>query len=167
MWNPRGPELTSSTAIKIVTANGSLFEGFVAVVTDLITVTTLEISPSVVYSSVWSKKVLVVHGYLEIVHGRATWTIGMDDLHWFKWGVCPCTVPSWVILRPNDSVSPGRLLGRTRVGLIFLLPYQVYWYVIIYGRIYWILSTNLMWQSFIEWYKIWVLHLVLIEFRLF
>ena len=81
MWKPRGPELTSSTAIKIVTANGSLFEGFVAVVTDLITVTTLEISPSVVYSFVWSKKVLVVHGYLEIVHGRATWTIGMDDLH--------------------------------------------------------------------------------------
>ena len=33
----RGPELTSSTAIKIVTANGSLFEGFVAIVTDLVT----------------------------------------------------------------------------------------------------------------------------------
>ena len=67
-------------AIKIVTANGSLFEGFVAIVTDLVTVTTLEISPSVVYLSVWSKKVLVIHGHLEIVHGRASWTIAMDDL---------------------------------------------------------------------------------------
>ena len=86
MWNPRGPELTSSTAIKDVTANGSLFEGFVAIVTDLVTVTTLEISLSVVYSSVWSKKVLLIHGHLEIVHGRATWTIGMDELHCFKWG---------------------------------------------------------------------------------
>ena len=81
MWNPRGPESTSSTAIEDVTANGSLFEGFVAIVTDLVTVTTLEISLSVVYSSVWSKKVLLVHGHLEIVHGRATWTIGMDELH--------------------------------------------------------------------------------------
>ena len=37
LWKPTGPELTSSTAIKIVTANGSLFEGFVAIVTDLVT----------------------------------------------------------------------------------------------------------------------------------
>ena len=75
-------------AIKIVTTNGSLFEGFVAIVTDLITVTTLEISPSVVYSSVWSKKVLVVHGHLEIVHGRLVWTTFTD----FKCGLsmyCP------------------------------------------------------------------------------
>ena len=63
-----------------------------AIVTDLVTVTTLEISLSVVHSSVWSKKVFLVHGHLEIVHGRATWTIGMDDLHYFKCGVsmyCP------------------------------------------------------------------------------
>ena len=32
-------ELTSSTAIKIVTANGSLLEGFVTKVTDLVTAT--------------------------------------------------------------------------------------------------------------------------------
>ena len=83
MWNPRGPELTSSTAIKVITANGSLFEGFVARVTDLVTVTTLGISLSVMYSSVWSKEVLLVHGHQELVHGRATWTIIMDD---FKWG---------------------------------------------------------------------------------
>ena len=50
-------------------------------VTDLVTVTTLEISLSVVYSSVWSKEVLLVHGHLELVHGRATWTISTDDLH--------------------------------------------------------------------------------------
>ena len=56
-----------------------------AIVTDLVTVTTLEISPSVVYSSVWSKRVLLVHGHLEIVHGRATWTIGMDDLRRLVW----------------------------------------------------------------------------------
>ena len=57
----------------------------------------------------------------------------MDD--WYgrpsliKCGVCPCIVPSWVILRPNGSVSPGRLLGRTRVGLIFLLPYHICIYI--------------------------------------
>ena len=50
-------------------------------VTDLVTVTTLEIPPSIVYSSVWSKEVLLVHGHPEIIHGRATWTIGMDELH--------------------------------------------------------------------------------------
>ena len=33
------PELTSSTAIKIVIANGSLLEGFVTKVTDLVTAT--------------------------------------------------------------------------------------------------------------------------------
>ena len=81
MWNPRGPELTSSTAIKVITANGSLFEGFVARVTDLVIDTTPEISLSVVHSSVWSKEVLLVHGHLELVHGRATWTISMGDLH--------------------------------------------------------------------------------------
>ena len=50
-------------------------------VTDLVTVTTLEISLSVVYSFVWSKEVLLVHGHLEIIHGRATWTIRVDELH--------------------------------------------------------------------------------------
>ena len=81
MWNPRGPELTSSTAIKVITADGSLFEGFMARVTDLVTVTTLEISLSVVYSSVWSKEVLLVHGHMEIIYGRSTWTIRVDELH--------------------------------------------------------------------------------------
>ena len=33
------------------------------------------------YSSVWSKEVLLVHGHLEIIHGRATWTIKVDELH--------------------------------------------------------------------------------------
>ena len=36
LWKPTGSELTSSTAIKIVTANESLLEGFVAIVTDLV-----------------------------------------------------------------------------------------------------------------------------------
>ena len=52
-----------------------------AIVTDSVTVTTLEISLSVVYSSVWPKEILLVHGHLELVHGRATWTISMGDLH--------------------------------------------------------------------------------------
>ena len=50
-------------------------------VTDLVTVTALGISLSVVYSSVRSKEVLLVHRHQELVHGRATWTISMDDLH--------------------------------------------------------------------------------------
>ena len=50
-------------------------------VTDLVTDTTPEISLSVVHSSVWSKEVLLVHGHLELVHGRATWTISTGDLH--------------------------------------------------------------------------------------
>ena len=60
------------------------------------------------------------------------WSSSMDELHgrlvWTTFTVsvgCPCTVPSWVILRPNGSVSPGRILGRTRDGLIFLLSYQL------------------------------------------
>ena len=37
LWKPTSSELTSSKVIKIVTANGSLLEGFVAIVTDLVT----------------------------------------------------------------------------------------------------------------------------------
>ena len=49
-----------------------------AIVTDLVTVTTLEISPSVVYSSVWSKKVCssmdIWRSSMDELHGRLLWT---------------------------------------------------------------------------------------------
>ena len=90
-------------------------------VMDLVTVTTLEISLSVVYSSVWSKEVLLVHGHLGIIHGRATWTI-----RWTNFTVVGAHVLSllWTIIRPNGPISPGRILGRTRDGIIFLLSYH-------------------------------------------
>ena len=56
---------------------------------------------------------------MDELHGRLLWTTFTD----FKWGAH--VVLSWVILRPSGSVRPGRILGRTRDGLIFLLSYQL------------------------------------------
>ena len=69
---------------------------------------------------------------MDNLHGRLLLTIFLDDfvvprrLHWLSVVLLSMyTVPSWVILGPNCSVSSGRFLGRTRVELIFLLPYQL------------------------------------------
>ena len=56
---------------------------------------------------------------MDELHGRLVWTTFTD----FKWGAH--VVLSWVILRPSVSVRPGRILGRTRDGLIFLLSYHI------------------------------------------
>ena len=87
------------------------------------------------YSSVWRKKVWssmdIWRSSMDNLHGRLL-TIFLDDfvvprrLHWLSVVLLSMyTVPSWVILGPNCSDSSGRFLGRTKVGLIFLLPYQL------------------------------------------
>ena len=93
-------------------------------VTDLVTVTTLEIPPSVVYSSVWSKKVLLVHGHLEIIHGRAIWTIRVDELH--------CSgVPMYCPFFGRFFVQTALLaldesLDEQEMGLFSCFPINVY-----------------------------------------
>ena len=69
---------------------------------------------------------------MDDLHRRLLLTIFLDDftvywrLHWLSVVLLSMyTVPSWVILGPNCSISSGRFLGRTRVGLFFLLPYHV------------------------------------------
>ena len=87
------------------------------------------------YSSVWCKKVSssmdIWRWSMDDLHGRLLLTIFLDDftvywrLHWLSVVLLSMyTIPSWVIIGPNCSVSSGRLFGRTRVGLIFLLPYH-------------------------------------------
>ena len=56
---------------------------------------------------------------MDELHGRLVWTTFTDFVG------RPCTVLSWVTLRPSVSVRPGRILGRTRDGLIFLLSYHI------------------------------------------
>ena len=69
---------------------------------------------------------------MDDLYGRLSLTIFLDDftvywrLHWLSVVLLSMyTIPFWVILCPNCSVSSRRLLGRTRVGLVFLLPYQL------------------------------------------
>ena len=75
------PDITSSTAIEVATANGNLLlEKSRAIIMGLLTAPTCRSFLSVAYSSIHCMDGSVIHGFLIIVHEQRPWTTSLSSM---------------------------------------------------------------------------------------